>query len=777
MRMAVGVPRGRDQVTEDLRRQGRNLIPLLSESKRPAIPWKAYQSKIYDGEIPESQNFGVVCGRISGNLVVLDVDIADPSLPDRILESAIKRTLVVRTGSGRYHIYVWCKDLPKSEKLQGRYGRIEIKSEGTYVVGPTSVHPDTGKEYEIISDGTCIAEVDFEEDILKNLEGLGFGRDRRGAGGRTVTKGSIKRGERHTSAVKYANYLLFKANLDDQAVRLEVGRWNDALEEPLPTGELDRLVEDSISFHQKQPKAEQPDYKQQLMSFMRGKIMKTVISANDPARVYCMVESGDAKQVVELGSPDAVSWLAATYHKETDIITGDDVCSQILNLLKARAKLEKTPREIVHKRSAFVDNVLYYDLCNDAQELVRVAPDSVKIVRHGEDTPMFQGSETQSAQVTPDLGSGPDAIGEMCRLLRMDTLLFRVHLVSFFLEQVATPIMLITGQQGSIKSTQSGLIKRMVDPTGSELEDNLTNFPKKLDDLCIRLNNDQVIAFDNLSRITPEQSDTLCMATTGGKVTKRQLYTDAQETILRIRRKIVLNGITLEIERGDLMERIVIYQTSAIPADQMKTAAEVEEEFKRMLPGFLGAVLGVLQKAIRMERSVRESIHKRARMADFEAWGECISRTLGNGPGAFQKEYRQSMQDSNDLLNEGIPLAPFLAELLDGEAEVVVSFREFLVRLRAYAEENQYDTKSDGFPKAANRLRGYITRFRPLVADAGYSIEIQRNTEKNRFSKNARLIKIRSLSSPPSPPSPPPVTGRDGGEDGEHGEGTLEEFS
>ena len=106
----------------------------------------------------------------------------------------------------------------------------------------------------------------------------------------------------------------------------------------------------------------------------------------------------------------------------------------------------------------------------------------------------------------------------------------------------------------------------------------------------------------------------------------------------------------------------------------------------------------------------------------------------------------------------------------DGEAEVVVSFREFLVKLRAYAEENQHDTKSDGFPKAANRLRGYITRFRPLVADAGYSIEIQRKTEKNRFSKNARLIKIRL------PSSPPPVTRRDDGEDGEHGEGTLEKF-
>ena len=772
--MAVAGPPSRDQVIEDLLRQGMNLIPLLPKSKKPAIKWKPYQDKRYDDAIPESQNFGVVCGRISGNLVVLDVDIADPSLPNIILGSAIKRTLVVKTGSGGYHIYVRCKELPRSETLKGELGRVETKSEGTYVVGPTSVHPDTGKEYEIISDVTCIAEVDFEGDILKNLEDLGFGRDRSGAGGRAVTKGNVKRGERHTSAVKYANYLLFKANLDDQAVRLEVGRWNGALEEPLPAGELDRLVEDSISFHQKHPKAEQLDSKQQLTRFMEGKTQKTVRSANNPAEVYCMVESGGTKRVIELGSQDAKGWLIATYYKETSKILGTDAYDVALRVVKACATDSRVPSEKVYRRIALVDDVLYYDLCNDSVELVRVASDSIGIVRHGEDTPMFQRSPNQSAQVTPDLGSGSDAIGEMCRLLRMDTLLFRVHLISFFLEKVATPIMLITGQQGSIKSTQSGLIKRMVDPIGSELEDNLTNFPKKLDDLCIRLNNDQLIAFDNLSRITPEQSDTLCMAITGGKITKRQLYTDADEIVLRIRRKIVINGITLEIERGDLMERVVIYQTSAVPADQMKTAAEVEEEFRRILPKFLGAVFGILQEAIRMESSVKKSFQKRARMATFEEWGECISQAMGNDSEAFQKKYEQSRQDSNDLLNEGIPLAPFLAKLLGGEAEAVASFKEFLVKLKAYAEENQYDTKSGGFPKAANRLRGYITRYRPLVADAGYSIEIQRNTERTRFSKNARLIKIRLL---PSPSSPPPVTRRGDGKDGEHGEGTLEKSS
>ena len=587
----------------------------------------------------------------------------------------------------------------------------------------------------------------------------------------------IRRGARRPAAQEYAHHLLYKVKLADETVWHEMKRWNDGLEEPLSPSEIGQVTEDAILHHRNNPKAEQPDSKQQLLGFMQGKILKTIISANDPTKVYCIVESSDIKQTMELGSSDAAEWLIATYHKETGNIISYDACSLILGLLKAKAKIEGVPSETVYQRIALVDGTLYYDLCNSLWELVRVAPDSIRIVRHGVDTPMFQRNPNQTAQVTPELGASPDSIEEMCRLLRMDTLLFKVHLVSFFVESIQTPIILITGQQGSIKSTQSGLIKRMVDPTGSALEDNLSNFPKKLDDLCLRLLNELVIAFDNVSMIPAELSDILCTAVTGTKNFKRQLYKDALEVIMRIKRKIVINGIALGIERVDLIERTVVYQTSAVPRDQRKTAAYVEEQFTRILPWFLGSVFGVLQEAIRMRSSVEESIPDSSRMMDFEIWGECISRAMGNSPGAFQMGYEQSIKDSNDLLSEGIPLVPFLLELHKDRVKVVMTVKEFFLALKRYAEENQYDVKSRSFPKSPNRLRWYIARFKTLLDEVGISVGIDRNTETNEFTKNSILIETRSSYSPSSPSSPPTGTGRDRGEGGEHGEGTLEEFS
>ena len=65
------------------------------------------------------------------------------------------------------------------------------------------------------------------------------------------------------------------------------------------------------------------------------------------------------------------------------------------------------------------------------------------------------------------------------------------------------------------------------------LGDNLLHFPKNTDDLNIHLSNNLVATFDNVGRITDEQSDTLCKDVTGAGYSKRQIYTDSQEIILR----------------------------------------------------------------------------------------------------------------------------------------------------------------------------------------------------------------------------------------------------
>ena len=586
------------------------------------------------------------------------------------------------------------------------------------------------------------------------------------AGG-TATGGNVRVGERHTTALKHACCLLRSKKETDKTIQGTMDKWNADLNEPLPADEFDQIVADAISYCQNASEEgghdeKEPDEKQRLMNFMRGKILKTVKSANDPAKIYCLVDSGDTRQAMELESSGVAEWLAATYYNETDSILSEDLYRLIPKLIKSMAKISKISSENVYIRTALVDGVLYYDLCNDSWDLVRVATDSIKIVKHGEDTPMFQRSPNQEAQVTPVLGSDPEHIERICKVLRINTLLFKVHLISFFIESIPVPIIVLRGEQGSSKSTQSSQIKRVVDPTGSTLEDNLSTLQNKVEDIYIHFANNYVIVFDNTGAIKNYQSDVLCRGVTGGTYACRKLYTNSQESIMKFKRKIVLNGIDLNIERGDLMERSVIYQTGAIPSNQRKTAAYLEAEFKSGLPEFLGAVFGVLQKAMGIKGSGEVSLSDLSRMADFEVWGECISQAMGHPHGAFLTEYRQSMQDSNYQLIEGNMLVSFFSEkVMDGK-EYVITASNCYAGIKEYANEKGYDVKSRDFPKAANQLRGYITQHKPLLKEAGYDIEMQKNTCNNDYPKNATLITVRKTSSPILPPS---VTG---GEDGEN---------
>ena len=569
---------------------------------------------------------------------------------------------------------------------------------------------------------------------------------------------NVKVGERNNRALEYANHLLFTLEWGEQEVRDEMKQWNESLKEPLPEEELARTVENAISYHRKESREnpmgagkERKEDKELLMEFMEGEIERIVKSANDPSMVYCVVEVGDANRVMELESSEIEEWLSAAYHIKTRRIPSKELCERIPKLVKNIANLGAIPSETVYNRAALVSGVLYYDLCNDARDVVRVTRDSVDVVKHGQGTPLFQRHPNQAAQATPVLGSGLDCIDEMCRILRMDSLLFRVHLISLFIESIPIPIMALRGMQGSTKSTQNGQIMTIVDPSGLDVRDNLSSLPKKLEDVYLRFAKHYATAYDNVRWISKDMSDTFCKGVTGGTITARKLYTDSDEAVLRFRQKIIINGIQFNIEQGDLMERTIIYQTADIPADERKTDEDVEEEFRDALPGFLGAAFGVLQNAIGLKGSVEESLPGRSRMAGFEVWGESISQAMGHPPMEFIREYRQSMQDSNYQLMEGNLLMSLLEEMLKDKDEFLDTVSAFFKIMHEYAENEGHDAKSPGLPGAVNRVRGYIEERRPLLASAGYDVEMFKDTT-GKFTKNATLIRVRKTSQGTAPP-------------------------
>jgi len=235
------------QLADKLRQSNVNVIPLQPRSKIPADSWKIYQKEKYQGSINGDVNYACICGEISNNLVVIDIDkTTNENILNEILPNCLNNTLVIKTGSGGYHIYIRVMRLPNSTKLDHDGVHIDVQAEGRYVVGAGSIHPN-GKRYEVISNTMEIDHGDFQK-IIINLDKLGFKVKESTAG--LLAAGGIVTGDRHSSAIQYANHLLFKVGVSYDTLLYEMDRWNKSNNPPSDTNEIERVCEDCYKYFQ-----------------------------------------------------------------------------------------------------------------------------------------------------------------------------------------------------------------------------------------------------------------------------------------------------------------------------------------------------------------------------------------------------------------------------------------------------------------------------------------------------------------------------------------------
>lgn len=135
-------------------RSGYSVIPVYPRSKLAAVDWKPFQSRrATQTELLEQFhsnprfNVAVICGAVSGNLVVLDCDemrIAR-ALRDFGVGSPLTETYMVKTARG-VHIYYRVDKMPPTSKIKTTLGDVDIRGDGNYILVPPSIHP-TGAKY------------------------------------------------------------------------------------------------------------------------------------------------------------------------------------------------------------------------------------------------------------------------------------------------------------------------------------------------------------------------------------------------------------------------------------------------------------------------------------------------------------------------------------------------------------------------------------------------------------------------------------------------------
>ncbi len=765
-----------------LRSKGLNVMPLKPRSKEPMFPWAKYQNEKYLDPIPEDANAGVICGDSSGNLVVIDVDTNDKELVDKLLPDAKKHTLVVKTCKG-YHIYIKVPKLPRTLRLKNHVGRVDIQSNGAYVVAPWSVHP-TGVVYEIISDTNEIFTIDFKI-IQNNLEKLGF-KPSKSNSLKEIEKNGVTEGSRNNSMFKIACNYLHDLEYDEEIAWAQLCTVNEKLKPPLEIKELRTLFESAKKYDKESENGEAKSTSAELYELAQTQIKKLVISQNNTNEVYAQVEINDHFETLNLNSSRARYWLTHALHTtgSNNRIYGEDFYKNILYSIIAQAQINNTPRESIYKRIAMKNGELFYDLATPDWKAIKITKERIETISLNDTTPFFYRTQSSYQQVFPSFNDEKalNKVAKSLRIVNDEEQLFEVHLTSLFLESYSIPAMVFDGEAGSLKTTATTSVKRIIDPDGIKPEDNCTSMPSNHDDLLIQLYNRYTSSFDNVTKISPEISDILCRAITGSSNSKRELYTNANETIFSFRRKIVLNGIVPTLDYPDLQERIIAYRRYSLDDTERLTEQEYQQQFDVLLPNVLGKIFQTIQKAMDLYEQVKKEVKSKSRLADFEIWGEAISRALGYEPNSFLVKYHEKLSRSSVTAGESHPIVTTIVNLMENKSKYEDTASKCFTTLIEIAKNLgiDYNNHYVRFPKASNQLKKELTTISPVLKRLGIKFDWSTYTKSDgKYTKHSSIVtltklesNITEISSPSSPPSLENYMNGDRSASGEGSEGS-----
>lgn len=470
--------------------------------------------------------------------------------------------------------------------------------------------------------------------------------------------------------------------------------------------------------------------------FAKTMIKKFVTSSEDTHRVFVLVKRKEHNELVELDTKASELWLRSEYFKAKKTIHAEHSFSRALSILYTEG-IDSEPEKI-YNRVAIVQNTLYYDLGRSDWKIMRIDGNGVEMVEMNENTPLFERRQNIQPQVEFD-NSDSEALDKLLTLLRIPenrSQLFKVHLASLFLEHVPVPLMVFSGEQGSAKTTTSRAVKQIIDPASGG---NAIAFPRSNDDLILNISHRYLTTFDNVSFIDKTKSDTLCTAITGIGQARRKLFHDQEEVILSYRRKIIINGIGVTIERPDLLDRCIFYHLESPKPVERITEEEFNEKFASLLPKVLGNLASALQNALCSQREICSEIKEKGRMADFTVYGEAISRALGYPKMSFVELLKETMEQKAVETIENHPLVRSIEIIMENLNHYEKTVQDFFVEIRKTAVENDLNKNQSFFPSSANRVRGSIERISSHFRTLGYEINISQYTKndgvhpKNRF--------------------------------------------
>jgi hypothetical protein len=340
------------------------------------------------------------------------------------------------------------------------------------------------------------------------------------------------------------------------------------------------------------------------------------------------------------------------------------------------------------------------------------------------------------------------------------------------------------GEPGATKTSAAYAVRSIIDPNASPLRTK----PKDPHDVFVAATHSLVVGYNNLSGLPDWLSDTICVVSEGSGESRRELFTDADESLIVACAPFLLTGIENVIKRGDLAQRTLYVHLASVPDGERLTEQTFKARFKIAHADLLGALCAAASAGLRNEKCLK--LDSLPRLATFFHWASACEGALWRR-GDFRRAFAANAMDATEDVIEGEQAASVFRRFMEERGNWTGTATQLLADLVAFvrrpvreaeaahvqavkdkddvakektaaalreARETARDILGDGWPKAPNALTGKLKRASPAPRNAGVRVDwpTRHGDEKiikvSLAPKSRRQRSSRS-SSPPNQPN------------------------
>ncbi|WP_310482591.1 bifunctional DNA primase/polymerase [Chamaesiphon sp. VAR_48_metabat_403] len=449
-------------------------------------------------------------------------------------------------------------------------------------------------------------------------------------------------------------------------------------------------------------------------------------------------------------------WLSGEYLDSTEKGIGSQTLQDTLSTLEAIAIFRGETRE-VHLRTAEYQGKIYLDLGTPDWKAIEVDVSGWRVIL--EPPVRFWRPDSLLPLPIPVTGGNLDELKDLLNVDGSSWTLIVTFLLFCFCPDKTYPVLVLSAHRGSGKTAAAEIIKGLIDPGKAAL----IKLQGDTHKLAVAATRRHLMVYDNVSHISPDQSDDLCRIATGFGFSTRTLHTTDEETTFELTRPQIITAIDALVTRDDLADRVLMAQLPEIPAEKRLPQGELNAKVEAARPRILGALLTALSQTLAQPRPTPETL---PRMADYALFAIASEKALGLKEGEFMATFEESREQSRQIVIESSPVGEAIVRLMEATPLIWKgTISQLLKDLESHTDEATY--RSRYFPKASNMLSRQLKRLTPDLKALGLEVRegIRSNNKETRSIVIEKVLKVSATpaTSATNSPEPMPENGFRGG--------------